>query len=105
MSNVCHTDEQCVEMYQRIPADKKAPVLEFLRKELEPDREDILAKVKEDPEGWFGPYHFNWGMGIRNLLRTNGYGEEYFNWHNSDDYYVYLVEEALGVGKTWKQAR
>lgn len=40
--------------------------------------------------------HFGWGMGIRNYLRQQGYGEKWFGIDNLDDFYVTLVEMALG---------
>lgn len=41
--------------------------------------------------------HFSFGMYIRNLLRKNGVKDEMFPSHNLDDYYVQLVEWAVGI--------
>lgn len=42
-----------------------------------------------------GSLHHGWGTAIRNLLRTEGFGEEYFDVWNLDDYYTQLVELAV----------
>src|SRR5690242_12942969 len=34
--------------------------------------------------------HHGWGTAVRNLLRSKGYGEEYFDVWNLDDYYAQL---------------
>ena len=87
-------------MYKDLTPEVKAPALAMLVVELEPTLLDIQKAYAEDPEGWSVPYHFFWGMGVRNLLREKGFGEEYFHIHNLDDIYVALVEEALKLGGT-----
>ena len=42
------------------------------------------------------PLHHGWGTGIRNLLRQNGFSEKHLGVSNLDDYYVGLVEAAVG---------
>jgi len=83
-------------VYQYIPTSKKEVAKKFLS-ELIPEKvkRKIRKEIKRDPEGWFTPYHFHWGMGIRNELRQNGYGEAYFLVKNLDDIYVELVEDAV----------
>jgi hypothetical protein len=95
---ICHTEAECVQMYKDLTPEVKAPALAMLAMELEPVKAEIQAAYDKDPEGWIGPYHFFWGMGVRNLLREKGFGEEYFKIHNLDDIYVALVEEALKLG-------
>lgn len=80
--------------YDAIPAEKKAPAIAMLKAKLV-DQSEIKAAIAEDPEGWFAPYHFYWGMAVRNLLRTEGYGEDYWPVGNLDDIYVELVEDAV----------
>jgi hypothetical protein len=46
---------------------------------------------------WFAAYHFHGGMWIRNKLRAAGFGEKELGIENLDDYYVGLIEIALGV--------
>lgn len=95
---VCHTEEECVQMYRELPIELKAPALDMLATELAPAREEIISMYKIDPEGWHVPHHFFWGMSVRNLLRNKGFGEAYFSVHNLDDIYTPLVEEALKLG-------
>lgn len=96
-AGVCHTDDECVKMYQGLTPEIKAPALEMLRKELAPVTDQIRAAFTAAPNDWYVSYHFGWGMAVRNLLREKGFGEEYFRVHNLDDIYVALVEEALGL--------
>jgi hypothetical protein len=92
---VCHTDEECVQMYSDLSPELKAPALAMLVTELAPVREEIASAYRDDPDGWHVPFHFSWGMAVRNLLRSKEFGEKYFGVHNLDDIYVPLVEEAL----------
>lgn len=41
--------------------------------------------------------HFQWGMGCRNALRTAGFKDDQLPQHNWDDYYVQVVEAAVGL--------
>ena len=41
--------------------------------------------------------HFGWGMAVRNLLRDKGFLDNMTKTGNLDDYYVQLVEAAVGV--------
>jgi hypothetical protein len=117
---VCHTREECATMYSKIDAGKKAAAVSFLRSELlAEDIDEIKRLLKEH-----GPYEWLWhmydkvidkmspedkacgfaamlsphlgfGMGIRNLLRRGGFGEEQLGVHNLDDVYVAFIEEAV----------
>jgi hypothetical protein len=87
-----HTDRP---QYADLSPIAKAPALVMLHDELSPVREEILAAYKADPEGWWAPHHFLWGMSVRNLLRQKGFGEDHFGVDNLDDFYIPLVEEAL----------
>ncbi len=40
--------------------------------------------------------HFGWGMWIRNQLRDHGLKDDMVPTNNLDDYYVQMVEEAVG---------
>jgi len=83
-------------VYDFIPTSKKEVVEKFLSELIsEKDKRKIREEVKKDPVGWFALYHFTWGMAIRNELRQNGFGEEYFMIKNLDDIYVELVEDAV----------
>lgn len=92
--------ESMVDFHSRIYAqysdEKKAPAVYMLRKELSKDvQQQIREAVAADPENWCAPYHFFWGMAIRNLLRDKGFGEDYWPIWNLDDIYVSLVEDAV----------
>jgi hypothetical protein len=41
--------------------------------------------------------HFGWGMAVRNLLRDKGFLDNMTKTGNLDDYYVQLVEAAVGA--------
>ena len=92
---ICHTHKECLEMYKNISQEIKKPVIEMLKNQLIPDMKEIKKLMLLKKEDWWIGYHFGWGMGIRNLLREKGFGEEYFGIHNLDDIYINLVEEAV----------
>jgi len=91
----CHTKEECGQMFTDLAPELKAPALEMLAVELAPVKPDIQTAYAADPLEWAVPYHFWWGMSVRNLLRDKGFDEKYFGVHNLDDIYIPLVEEAL----------
>lgn len=75
-------------------------------------RDRIKAEAQRSPL-WFARYHFGWGMGVRNMFRTEGRifdldlpgtwydgsdPEKPETWpKNWDDYYVGVIEGALGL--------
>ena len=71
----------------------------MLSTELEPTRQKIEEIRKCDPDAWITLVHFFWGMAVRNLLRRNGFGEEYFGVPNLDDICTSLIEEALKLNQ------
>lgn len=87
--------EECAAFYATLKPEIKAPALALLARELKEDSEAIAVVYKANPAYWWTSYHFYWGMGIRNLLRLHGFGENYFKVDNLDDIYIALVEEAL----------
>jgi hypothetical protein len=82
-------------MFAALSPEIKAPALTMLAEKLQNDRPHIKKAYDADPEGWVYAHHFTWGMGVRNLLRDEGFGEKYFGVDCIDDLYVGLVEEAL----------
>ena len=66
----------------------------FLRSAMEAELPHILELMKEDPDEWWVKHHFSGMMGVRNLLRRNGFSETDFAIDNLDDYAVGLVELA-----------
>ena len=65
---------------------------------------DVLTEmINKSPEKWWIGHHFGWGMGVRNMLRKNGFDEKELGIDNLDDYYIPLVEQAcLGKGKNYR---
>jgi len=84
--------------YARFPEALRRPAVEMLRAELKTVADQIRAEIVKDPIHWVAPYHFGWGMTIRNLMRTKGFGEDYWPVDNLDDIYAACVEEAI-MGK------
>lgn len=70
----------------------------------EPMMQILARMMQEQPNDWNIGLHFGWGMAMRNLLRSNGYGEQELGIGNLDDYYAALIEEAvLGDGNNIRQ--
>ena len=97
VEGVCHTQQECVELYRNLDPVKRKGAVNLLKDKLAPYREELLAEVEKDPENWISLSHFHWGMGVRNGLRQAGFGEKELGVHNLDCVYVALIEEALGV--------
>lgn len=92
----CESREECLALYAAIPDDWKAQALAFLRRLLAEQAGDLRRRHARDQEKWWAEGHFGWGMGVRNQLRSAGFGEDYFHVANLDDIYIQLIEEALG---------
>jgi hypothetical protein len=60
-------------------------------------RAALRAAVEEDPQTWWALEHFNFGMSIRNQLRQAGYKDDQLPSGNWDDYYVPILEAAVGA--------
>lgn len=74
--------------------------VEFLKVELpEYDKALIRRAIESPPDefGWVAPYHFVWGMSIRNRLRDAGFGEDAFGIQNLDNVYAEIVEAAVAL--------
>jgi len=72
--------------------------VEFLKRNIPSEvKEQIKEEYKIDPVHWCSPYHFSWGMFIRNKLRDNVCTDDKLPSGNFDDYYVRFVELALGL--------
>lgn len=67
----------------------------------EGDKKFLVNLYKSTPSEtkaqWFIEYHHYDGMAIRNLLRRNGLLDEQLPSGNWDDYYVQVMEVAIGV--------
>jgi len=94
-------DETMRQFHERIigqyPAEKIEPAVTYLREKV--IKLSDFAKIREaidaDPDNWVAPYHFFFGMAVRNALRDGGFGEDYFPIWNLDDIYVPLIERAV----------
>jgi len=99
--NFARDGESLKQFHERIIAEysseKIEPAVAFLRQHLAAVAVDVREAIRKDPEHWITPYHFGWGMGVRNALRTAGFDEAYWPIWNLDDLYVALVERALAV--------
>jgi hypothetical protein len=94
---VCHTEDECKQMYSEIPQYKKDAAIDAFRndKTFAADFQKIRDEIAADPEHWNVPYHLWWGMGVRNFFRQKYFGEEYFGIDNMDCIYKFLVVDAV----------
>ena len=78
---------------EMMPTDILNKAIEILAKEInEETKQKIREDIKESPIYWFAPYHFGWGMSIRNLLRDKVCPDDKLPSGNWDDYYVQIIE-------------
>jgi hypothetical protein len=83
-------------IYRSINPEVKKKAIAYLKSKLtEQTKHQLRGAIADDPEEWFAPYHFQWGMAMRNLLRSAGFGEEQLKVSNLDDVYVELIEDAI----------
>lgn len=87
------------QMWAELPEEVKIKAIAAVRTVMIP--EDIW-KIKEayakDPSKWWVPYHFFWGMWIRNQIRSlTEVTDDQLPSGNWDDYYVPAVEAAFGL--------
>jgi len=66
------------------------------------DKKMIIEAVRKNKYNWSSPYHFQWGMWCRNQFREHVCSDNKLPTGNWDDYYVPLVELALGIRKEGK---
>lgn len=93
---VCHTVSECVQMYSEIPQDKKdAAIAAFRKGRYGRQSSEIAEAIATQGEHWNVPFHFAWGMSVRNFFRQEGFGEPYFEIDNLDCIYKFLVEDAV----------
>lgn len=72
----------------------------FLKDDLAPVAAKTRERIAACSAGhqWIIPYHFHWGMSVRNRLRDAGFGEQAFGIVNLDNVYVALIEAAVKEG-------
>lgn len=83
-----------------IPPDVLEGSVEALKKHIPENLKKSLVesyKKCKPGEWWFAEYHFGLGMSIRNALRQLGFSDRRLPDKNWDDYYVKVVEIAIGL--------
>jgi hypothetical protein len=85
-------------MYKEIPEWIANRGIEYLISFLnQDDVQRIKQEFNKDSDTWWASHHHGWGTGIRNLLRDNVCSDDRLPSKNWDDYYIRLVEIAVGV--------
>lgn len=115
---ICHTEEECRDLYLHVNLAKRRAAVAFLRSKFSlEDRSKMAALLERYGSGeWLHHLydeeierlspdekqyaallspHFGFGMQVRNTLRRAGFGERELGVHNLDCVYVHLIEEAL----------
>lgn len=86
------------EKLNEIPKDFLDECVDLIQKEFPQElKNDISDRI--ETKGlieWAIPYHHSWGVGVRNLLRENGLTDDKLPDENWDDYYIQVIELALG---------
>jgi hypothetical protein len=97
------TDKERVQYFDsklaEIPPEVLDQAIEYLSAVI-PDHvksEIALAIQQEGLNKWVTPYHFGWGMSIRNHLRNMGLKDDLLPEKNWDDYYHQIVEIVVGA--------
>jgi len=84
-----------------MPQDFLKESVEYLKNIFikEGSAQSILDAYNQDNEKWWVGSHFYWGMSIRNSLREGGFLDDKLPDKNWDDYYIPVVELAVGIRK------
>ena len=61
------------------------------------EKDEMLEDYQEAGVEWFTPNHFGYGMYLRNELRKIGLTDDLLPDQNWDDYYIPVLEVALGI--------
>jgi len=92
-----------VRSLDRAKVIKAVDLLKRCFSDQEQDLRPYVAAATKDPDWWIRCHH--WEMRyVRNKLRTNSMGEEFFSVDNLDDYAVGLVELAWGITQLPEEA-
>ncbi len=93
-------DDYLEQKLYEIPPDMLEGSVDLLRNALPESLKEFLRKAyhsRKPNEWWFSPYHFSLGMSMRNALRDAGFLDRKLPDKNWDDYYVKVLEIAIGV--------
>lgn len=94
-------DQELYEFHQNkftsLPANLRERMIARVKEVLhEEDLPKIRQAIASNPLSWWAPYHFFFGMAIRNALREAKLGEHEFPFlQNLDDHWVSIVEAAV----------
>lgn len=83
-----------------IPKDVLEKAIEYLNQHLsEDDKEFLINEYNKNRLliDWFIPYHNYDGMYLRNELRNIGLTDDLLPDKNWDDYYIQVLELAIGI--------
>ena len=62
--------------------------------------DEIWEQMRMRPKDWWAPFHFGWGMWVRNQLRVAGFTDKESTSGNLDDIYIPLVEYTAKKSRT-----
>lgn len=90
-----HHEKLWKELPGRVQEALIAATIVIIGQILSEDLEKLVFDIREKPDTWATPYHFGWGMWLRNQIRGLGVSDKDTPTGNLDDYYVKAVEIAV----------
>lgn len=86
------------EALKSLPRDLVLRVVKHIRSRMTLELADqIRFDHEENQATWWAPIHHTWGMSVRNSIRNNVAIDKVTPSNNWDDYYVPLIELAVGI--------
>jgi rhamnogalacturonyl hydrolase YesR len=80
-----------------LPDDFREGAVKLLREQIK-NKEEVREAIKTyGSHSWvvMNSIHFQWGMSVRNMLRSYGFTDDKTPNKNLDDYYTAIIEEAM----------
>ncbi len=88
--------ESDLKRWEKLPPKIQRDIVDHLVYVLSEDTIGSIKKeIEADPDGWATPYHYGWGMWIRNSLREGVGVDTILPSKSWDDYYIVGVEKAI----------
>jgi hypothetical protein len=101
---VCHTESECQALYEALDTDMRLAAALSLRDGLTTEAGTMqklidvkvhegasyLDALEKEPDA-----AMFFGMGVRNYLRREGYGEKELGVHNMDCVFIYILRDAV----------
>jgi poly-D-alanine transfer protein DltD len=84
-------------LYQGLSEDFREGAVKLLREQIK-NKDEIREAIKtHGSHSWIvmNGIHFQWGMSVRNMLRSYGFTDDKTPTKNLDDYYTAIIEEAM----------